>query len=297
MGKQHMTLANGGGAPAGRPPWLLLWGRFARRPAALFGLIIIGLFLLAAVAAPLLATHPPDEADFFRARQQPSAEHWLGTDELGRDLFSRLIYGARISLQIGLVAVGIGLSVGVPVGLVAGYYGGAVDNVIMRVMDIMLSFPSILLAIGLVSVLGPGLNNAVIAVGIVSIPAYVRQVRASVLSVKELDYVAGAQALGASDARILSLHVLPQCISPILVQSSLQIAAAILAAAGLGFLGLGAPPDVPEWGTMLARGRTYIFSAAHMSTFPGLAIMLVVMGFNLVGDALRDALDPRMRGR
>lgn len=297
MDKQHMTLANDGGAPAGRPPWLLLWGRFARRPAALFGLIIIGLFLLAAVAAPLLATHPPEEADFFRARQKPSAEHWLGTDELGRDLFSRLIYGARISLQIGLVAVGIGLSVGVPVGLVAGYYGGAVDNVIMRVMDIMLSFPSILLAIGFVSVLGPGLNNAVIAVGIVSIPAYVRQVRASVLSVKELDYVAGAQALGASDARILGLHVLPQCISPILVQSSLQIAAAILSAAGLGFLGLGAPPDVPEWGTMLARGRTYIFSAAHMSTFPGLSIMLVVMGFNLVGDALRDALDPRMRGR
>lgn len=283
--------------PRGRAPWLLMWGRFARRPAALFGLIIISLFVVAALAAPWLATHPPDEADFFRARQKPSSEHWLGTDELGRDLYSRLVYGARISLQIGLVAVGIGLVVGVPIGLIAGYYGGAIDNVIMRLMDIMLAFPSILLAIGLVSVLGPGLENAVIAVGVVSIPVYVRQVRASVLSVKEMEYVAGARALGASDLRILGLHVLPQALSPILVQSSLQIAAAILSAAGLGFLGLGAPPDVPEWGTMLARGRTYIFSAAYMTTFPGLAIMLVVMGFNLVGDALRDALDPRMRGK
>lgn len=297
MGKHDTAVIVNGGGGRGRGPALVLWGRFARRPAALFGLVIIGLFLAIAIAAPFVATHPPGEADFFRARQGPSSDHWLGTDELGRDLFSRLLYGARISLQIGLVAVAIGLFIGVPIGLIAGFYGGIIDNVIMRGMDIMLSFPSILLAIGLVSILGPGLNNAVIAVGVVAIPVYVRQVRASVLSVKSLDFVASARALGASDARILTMHILPQCLSPILVQSSLQIASAILSAAGLGFLGLGAPPDIPEWGTMLAQGRTYVFSAVHMTTFPGLSIMLVVMGFNLIGDALRDALDPRMRGR
>lgn len=280
-----------------RGPGHALWHRFTRRPAALFGLAIIVLFLLAALFAPLIAPFAPEEADFFRARQGPSGDHWLGTDELGRDVFSRLVYGARISLRIGLIAVSIGLVVGVPLGLVAGYYGGMLDNIIMRLVDILLSFPSILLAIGLVAILGPGLNNAIIAVGVVAIPVYIRQVRASVLGVKELDFVASARAAGASDGRIMLVHVLPQCLSPILVQSSLQIAAAIVAAAGLGFLGLGAPPDVPEWGTMLAKGRTYVFSAPHLTTFPGLAIMLVVMGFNLVGDALRDALDPRMRGR
>ncbi|MFS8581555.1 MAG: ABC transporter permease [Limnochordales bacterium] len=284
-------------APAGRGTARLVWRRFARRPAALFGLAIILVFLIVAVGAPYIAPYDPDEADFFRARQGPSRDHWLGTDELGRDVFSRLLYGARISLRIGLIAVGIGVGVGVPLGVVAGYYGGAVDNIVMRLVDIMLSFPSILLAIGLVAILGPGLENAIIAVGVVAIPVYIRQVRASVLGVKELEFVAAARAAGASDARIMWVHVLPQCISPILVQSSLQIAAAILSAAGLGFLGLGAPADVPEWGTMLAKGRQYVFSASHLTTFPGLAIMLVVMGFNLVGDGLRDALDPRLRGR
>lgn len=298
MAEQVSTVTTNTSATSrSRSPASVLWQRFARRPAALFGLAIIVLFLTAALAAPLIATHPPEEADFFRARQGPSSDHWLGTDELGRDLFSRLVHGARISLRIGLIAVGIGVSVGVPLGLVAGYYGGGVDNVIMRLVDILLSFPSILLAIGLVAILGPGLNNAIIAVGVVAIPVYIRQVRASVLGVKEMEFVAAARASGASDGRIMRVHVLPQCLSPILVQSSLQIAAAIVAAAGLGFLGLGAPPDVPEWGTMLAKGRTYIFSSPHLTTFPGLAIMLVVMGFNLVGDALRDALDPRMRGR
>lgn len=297
MAEHTSSLANVAAAPAVHSSGRALWRRFTRRPAALFGLVMIVLFLAAALAAPLIAPYSPDEADFFRARQAPSGDHWLGTDELGRDMFSRLLYGARVSLRIGLIAVGIGVGVGVPLGLIAGYYGGMIDNVIMRIVDIMLSFPSILLAIGLVAILGPGLNNAIIAVGIVAVPVYIRQVRASVLGVKELDFVASARAAGASDGRIMRIHVLPQCLSPILVQSSLQIAAAIVAAAGLGFLGLGAPPDVPEWGTMLAKGRTYVFSAPHLTTFPGLAIMLVVMGFNLVGDALRDALDPRMRGR
>lgn len=293
----HVLIDQAPAAPVGPGTVRTLWKRFVRRPAALFGFVIVTLFLATAVAAPYLAPYDPNDADFFRARQGPSKDHWLGTDELGRDVLSRLLYGARISLRIGLIAVAIGVGAGVPLGLVAGYYGRGVDNLIMRLVDIMLSFPSVLLAIGLVAILGPGLNNAIIAVGVVAIPVYIRQVRASVLGVKEMEFVAAARAAGASDARIMLVHVLPQCISPILVQSSLQIASAILSAAGLGFLGLGAPADVPEWGTMLANGRQYVFSAPHLTMFPGLAIMLVVMGFNLLGDGLRDALDPRMRGR
>lgn len=268
--------------------------RFLRRPAAVFGVGIVALFLISALLAPVLAPYGPDEPDFAKARKGPSAEHWLGNDELGRDLLTRLIYGARVSGLIGAVAVAIGLVLGVPLGLFSGYYGGWVDSGVMRVIDVMLAFPSTLLAIGMVAILGPGLTNAILAVGVVSVPVYVRLVRASALAVKELDYISAARALGASDVRIMWRHVLPQCLGPILVQSSLQVAAAILAAAGLGFLGLGAPPDVPEWGTMLAKGRTYIFSAPHLTTFPGVAIALVVMGFNLLGDALRDALDPRL---
>lgn len=271
--------------------------RVFRRPAALLGLLIVVAFLLIAAAAPWLAPYAPDESDFAKARQGPSPEHPLGNDELGRDMLSRLIYGARISVLIGVVSVSIGLVAGVPLGLIAGYYGGLIDQAIMRAVDIMLSFPSILLAVAMVAVLGPGLINAIIAVGVVSIPTYIRIVRASTLAVKEQEYVEAARAAGAGSARILLLHVLPQCAGPILVQASLQTGAAILSAAGLGFLGLGAPQDVPEWGTMLAKGRTYIFTAPHLTTYPGLAIMLVVMGFQLLGDALRDALDPRLRGR
>ncbi len=270
--------------------------RIRRRPAAVFGLAVVAVFLLFALAAPLLAPHHPDRPDFTRALQGPSRDHWLGTDELGRDLLSRLIYGARISMLIGVISVSIGVGAGVPMGLVSGYYGGSVDNLLMRLTDIMLAFPSILLAILLVAILGAGLNNAMIAIGVVSIPVYTRLVRGSVLAVKEEDFVAAARAAGATDPRILRAHVLPQCVAPILVQSTLQVAAAILAAAGLGFLGLGAPPDVPEWGTMLSKGRTYVFSAPHVTTFPGLAVVLVVLGFNLFGDGLRDALDPRLRG-
>ena len=260
----------------------------------MLGLLIILAFLTCAFFAPYLAPYGPDETDFAKARRGPSAEHWLGNDELGRDLLSRLIYGARISGRVGFVAVAIGLVFGVPLGLFAGYYGGWVDTGVMRLTDVLLSFPNTLLVIGMVAILGPGLDNAIVAVGVVSIPVYIRLVRASAMSVKENDYVHAARALGAGDARIMWRHVLPQCFGPILVQTSLQLATAILAAAGLGFLGLGAPPDVPEWGTMLAKGRTYIFSAPHLTMYPGLAIMLVVMGFNLLGDALRDALDPRM---
>lgn len=272
----------------------LILRRFFRRPAAILGFAIVALFVFCALFAPFLAPYGPDEPDFSKARRGPSPEHWLGNDELGRDLFSRLLYGARISGMIGVIAVAIGLVLGVPMGLISGFYGGWIDALMMRLVDVMLAFPSTLLAIGMVAILGPGLTNAILAVGVVAVPVYVRLVRASTLSVKGLDYISAARALGASDARLMWRHVLPQCLGPILVQSSLQMAAAILAAAGLGFLGLGAPPDVPEWGTMLAKGRSYIFSAPHLTMYPGLAILLVVMGFNLLGDALRDALDPRI---
>ncbi len=218
----------------------------------------------------------------------------LGTDEQGRDLLSRLIHGAWISLFIGLISVFIGVAVGVPIGAISGFYGGATDLVVQRVVDTLLAFPGILLAIVLVATFGTGLTNVMIAVGIASIPIYARLVRGSVLSVREREYVEAARALGRGRVTTLFKHVLPNVMAPIIVQSSLQMAVAILFAAGLGFLGLGARPPQPEWGLMLARGREYLAVAPHVATFPGLAIVFVVLGFNLVGDALRDALDPRL---
>ncbi|RIH84841.1 Glutathione transport system permease protein GsiD [Calidithermus terrae] len=223
----------------------------------------------------------------------PEKVYLLGADEQGRDVLSRLAYGAWISLSIGLIAVGIGMAVGVPLGAVSGYYGGRLDLVVQRGVDIMLSFPGILLAIVLVATLGTGLTNVMIAVGIASIPSYARLVRAGVMSLRDREYVEAARALGNPDRHILLRHVLPNTLAPIIVQSSVQMAVAILFAAGLGFLGLGARPPEPEWGLMLARGREYLATAPHVATFPGLAIMFVALGFNLLGDALRDALDPR----
>ncbi|BDG15678.1 ABC transporter permease [Thermus brockianus] len=225
----------------------------------------------------------------------PARLYLLGTDEQGRDLFSRILYGIPISLTIGLVAVGIGLLFGAPIGALSAYFGGRLDLLVQRGVDVMLAFPGILLAIVLVAILGPGLTNAMIAVGIAAIPIYARLVRGVVLSLKALDYVEAARALGASHRRILLRHLLPNALGPILIQSSLQMAIAILFAAGLGFLGLGARPPEPEWGLMLARGREYLAVAPHVATFPGLAIMGLVLAFNLLGDGLRDALDPRSR--
>lgn len=224
----------------------------------------------------------------------PVRFHLLGTDEQGRDLFSRLVYGAWISLFIGFIAVVIGLTIGVPLGALSGYYGGTFDLVVQRLIDILLAFPGILLAIVLVATLGTGLTNVMIAVGIASVPIYARLIRGSVLGTRGREFVEAAKALGKPDMAVLFQHVLPNAIAPIIVQSSLQMAVAILFAAGLGFLGLGARPPNPEWGLMLARGREYLATAPHVATFPGLAIVLVVLGFNLLGDALRDALDPRM---
>lgn len=265
-----------------------------RSPGAVVGAVIVLMFLFVSVTADYISPHDYDLSNFMLARQGPSADYWLGNDEIGRDLFSRLLQGARLSLIVGLISVGIGLGVGVPLGLLSGYFGGPLDMISMRLIDIMLAFPSILLAILMVAVFGPSLNNAMIAIGIVSIPTYARLMRSSTLTVKEELFIEASRAMGASDLAIIVRHVLPNTFAPIVVQSTLQLAAAIQASAALGFLGLGAPPDVPEWGNMLQKGRTYIFSAPHIVVFPGLATMLVVLGFNLLGDGLRDALDPHL---
>jgi peptide/nickel transport system permease protein len=268
--------------------------RLSRSPGAMAGVFLVILFLFVSAAAPILSPYDFEAADFARVRQAPSGQHWLGTDELGRDLLSRLIYGARLSLTVGIISVGIGVFVGAPLGLLSGYLGGRVDQVVMRVMDIMLAFPSILLAILMVAAFGPSLNNAMIAIGVVSIPIYARLTRSSTLSIKEELYIEASRSIGTNAGWILVRHVLPNTLAPIVVQSTLQIAVAIQASAALGFLGLGAPPDVAEWGNMLQKGRTYILSSPHIVIFPGFAIMFVVLGFNLMGDGLRDALDPRM---
>lgn len=285
-------LAEETGPPISGP--VVILKRLARSPGAMLGLVVVLVFLFISFTADYIAPHDYDLANFSVRRAAPSAEYWLGTDELGRDLFSRLLHGARYSLVVGLISVSIGLAVGIPLGLLAGYYGGVTDMIIMRLMDVMLAFPSILLAILLVAVLGPSLENSMIAIGVVSIPIYARLVRGSTLAVKEELFIEASKAMGMGNLRIILIHIFPNTLAPIVVQSTLQIAVAIQAAAALGFLGLGAPPDVPEWGNMLQKGRTYIISAPHIVIFPGLAIMLVVLGFNLLGDGLRDALDPRI---
>ncbi len=272
-----------------------VWRHLKRNRLAMLGLGILFLFLLCAIFAPFLTPHDPIRADFGNTLQAPSSEHRLGTDWLGRDVLARIIFGSRISLAIGLISVGIGLLIGVPIGALSGYYGGKFDLFVQRLIDIMIAFPGILLAIVIVTVLGVGVENVMIAVGIASIPIYTRLVRGSVLSVKEQGFVAAAKSLGIGDGRIIVRHIMPNCLGPILVQSTFQIATAILWAAGLGFLGLGAQPPDPEWGAMLSRGREYIRTAHFLTTYPGLSILFMVLGFNLLGDGLRDALDPRSR--
>jgi ABC-type dipeptide/oligopeptide/nickel transport system permease subunit len=266
-----------------------------RNRGAVIGIVIIGLFVLASLAAPLLTPHSPTDTSLPTRLQPASAEHWLGTDELGRDLLSRMLHGGRISLSIGIISVAIGISIGLPIGAVSGYYGGRLDMITQRFIDIMIAFPGILLAIVVVTVLGVGVTNVMIATGIASVPIYARLVRGSVLSAKEQSYVTAAKAAGIGDFSIIFKHILPNSIAPVIVQSTFQIATSILWAAGLGFLGLGAQAPTPEWGAILSNGREYIRTAHHLTTFPGLAILLMVLGFNLVGDGLRDALDPKTR--
>lgn len=275
--------------------WGDFWRRLRRNRIALGSLVFLAGLAFVAVAAPLVAPYDPYYGEMPKALQSPSAAHWLGTDELGRDILSRIIFGAQVSLKVGFLAVGIAVTCGIVLGAVAGYYGRWIDNLIMRFMDIMLAFPSLLLAIAFMAVLGKGVENAIIAIAIVSIPEYARIVRGSVLSIKENDYVQAARAIGNPDHAIIFRHVLPNVMGPIIVRSTLGVSTAILEAAALGFLGLGVQPPYAEWGTMLGSGRAYIFNAPHLVYFPGVAITLTVMAFNLFGDGLRDALDPRLR--
>ncbi len=267
--------------------------RFLMHRAGVAGLLLIGALLFLAVAAPLLAPYSPDAIDLSMMLLPPSATHWLGTDPVGRDIFSRCLWGARISLVIGLVSVGMGSLLGLPAGAISAFVGGWLDRLVMRLVDILLAFPPILLAIIAIAVFGPGLTNAMIAIGISQMPVYARLMRSSVLKVRAEVYVEAARSLGIPEWRILARHVMPNAVSPIIVQASLSLASAILSAAYLGFLGLGAQPPTPEWGSMLSKGRDFLRSAPHASIFPGLFIMVTVLSFNLLGDGLTNALDPK----
>jgi len=271
-----------------------MWKRFRRNRLALVGLLIVGVLALAAAAAPVLAPADPARQVLEDKRTLPGGKYWLGADEFGRDIASRLIYGSRVALAVGVVSVLIALALGTLLGTVAGYLGGPVDETIMRALDVLLAFPYLLLAIAIVSALGPGLANTILAVGIWATPGFARVVRGSVLSVKEQEYVAAARAIGASTARIVARHVLPNCISILIVYSALYMASAILLEAALSFLGLGVQPPTPSWGLMVSTGRDALVIAPHIATFPGLAIAFAVLGFNLLGDGLRDALDPKL---
>jgi peptide/nickel transport system permease protein len=282
--------------------WREAWYRLTRNVGAIVGAAIVAIFAIAAVGAPWIAPHDPAN-DIFTVGgilqpEPPSRDHLLGLDIQGRDVFSRIVYGARYTLLIGVVSVGIGLSVGLVLGAFAGYVGGILDSIVMRLMDVMLAIPGLLFAIGIVAMLGQGLRNVIIAVGVVNIPIFARLLRGSVLAQKENDYVLAARAVGASRRTILFAHILPNAISPVIVQGTLAMATAIIDVAGLGFLGLGPQePSTPEWGTMLTNVNEYLVAAPYLAIVPGVAIVISVLGFNLIGDGLREALDPKLRGR
>ena len=269
------------------------WRVGRRRPAALVGAVVVLLFVLAAVGAPWIATTDPVRTDWSKIRKAPSWAHPFGTDDLGRDGFSRVVWGTRISMQAGVFSILLAMAIGVPTGLVAGYYRGGLDQIIMRLTDAWLAFPFLILAIGLVTILGPSLTNATLAIGLGATPTYIRLTRGLVLSTKEEDYVQGARALGAGDLRVMARHILPNVASAILVQATVAIPTAVIAEAVLSFLGLGVQPPLPSWGTMLNAAQQFLEQAPWMAYWPGLAIFLLALSFNLAGDGLRDVLDPR----
>jgi peptide/nickel transport system permease protein len=268
---------------------------FAKNKAALVGLFILAVFVFLAIFAPLLTSNDGTQQDLSSAFQSPSAHHWLGTDDLGRDILTRIMYGGRYTLSIGVIAVAIATLIGVPFGLISGYLGGATDMIIPRITDILLSFNTFLLALVLVAVFGEGLRSVTIAAGIGVLPQFIRLARGQALSIREEVYVEAAVAFGEKPLTILRRHILRNSLTPIIVYATLNVGLTILVAAGLGFLGLGAQPPTPEWGSMLGEARSYIFHASYEMTFPGLAIFLAVLSFNLVGDGLRDAFDPSLR--
>lgn len=277
--------------------WVTFLKRFARNKLAIIGAIIIGTLILTAIFAPVIATHDPIYDQDYTAVLQPAGNgHFLGTDDLGRDTFSRLVYGARLSIQAAVISVGIAVIIGVPIGLITGYFRGFWDEwVVMRIVDAMQAFPSLILALAMAAALGGGFYNAMIAIGIGFLPSFIRITRAQVLTVRNLEYVQAAKAIGASKWRIMFLHVLPNSMAPILVQITLAMAAAIIAEAGLSYLGLGARPEQPSWGSMLNIAQGYLNVDPMLAFWPGIAIFLVVLGFNLLGDGIREVLDPKLK--
>ncbi|KAB2764081.1 ABC transporter permease subunit [Brucella anthropi] len=278
-----------------RRPLAEFWRRFKKQKVALVALVFIIALVLAAILAPVLAPYDPSTPDNNAVLQGPSAGHWAGTDAYGRDIFSRIIWGARISLAVGFLSVTLGALFGVTLGIVSGFYGGWVDSIIMRFCDLLLAFPGILLAIAVIAVLGPGITNVIYAVAIFSIPVFARLARGTTLQLKRTVYVDASRAIGVADRVIMLRHILPGTLPNVIVYFSMRIGTSILTAAALSFIGLGAQPPSPEWGAMLADGRTYMGVADHLTLFPGIAIFVTVLGFNLFGDGLRDALDPKLR--
>ncbi|QNM16082.1 MULTISPECIES: nickel transporter permease [Fusobacterium] len=280
-----------------RSQWVEVWRRLKKNKMAVLGLVILVILFLAALFADQIANYDTVviKQNLADRLQPPSGKHWLGTDEFGRDIFARIVHGARVSLRVGIIAVSISIICGGILGAIAGYYGGLLDNVIMRAMDIFLAVPSILLAIAIVSALGPSIINLMIAISISSIPRYARIVRASVLSIRDQEFIEAARAIGASNTRIIFRHIIPNSLAPVIVQGTLGVASAILSTAGLSFIGLGIQPPAPEWGSMLSGGRQYLRYAWWVTTFPGVAIMITILSLNLLGDGLRDALDPRLK--
>jgi peptide/nickel transport system permease protein len=282
--------------------WRDAWFRLRRNPGAIIGFVLVGTFVLVALFAPLIAPFDPRAQDIAalggRCCPGPSSGHLFGLDALGRDEFSRVVYGARYSLVIGVVSVAVGLGIGLLLGSIAGYLGGWADTIVMRFIDIMLAIPGLLLAIGIVAMLGPGLFQIMIAVGVTQVPVFARLLRGSILALRENDFVLAARSIGVPKRQILASHILPNAISPVIVQGTLAMATAIIDVAGLGFLGLGPQdPSTPEWGTMLTDTTRYLQTAPHLAIIPGVAIIISVLGFNLIGDGLREALDPKLRGR
>jgi len=271
--------------------------RLVSDPVTAVAIGVLLCLVMIAILAPVLAPDDPSDIDPFNTLAPPSSEHLLGSDENGRDTLSRLIYGSRVSLVVGLISVSIAIAVGVPLGLAAGYSGNYIDSVVMRAMDAILAFPAIMLALGIVAVLGSGLYQLMVAIGVTSVPLYARLVRSQVLSLKQQDFVTAARSVGVPVPRILFRHILPNALAPIVIAASLGLAFAILAEAGLSFLGLGVQPPTPTWGGMLQKGLPRIYQARELSIFPGIAIFITVLSLNIVGDALRDALDPKLRGR
>ena len=284
-------------APKKRSQFEEVWRRLKKNKMAMVGLAIVVFLVLLAVFADFLFDYEQVVIKQNTAirLQGPSAEHWFGTDEFGRDILARLVHGGRISLVVGVIAVAIALVLGGTLGAISGFFGGKVDMIISRAMDILLAVPSLLLSITIVSALGPSIINLMIAIAVSSVPGYARIVRSSVMTVRDNEFVEAAKAIGANDAQIIASHILPNCLAPIIVQVSLKVASAILSTSGLSFLGLGVKAPTPEWGSMLSGGRAYLRNAPHLTVFPGLCIMLTILSMNLLGDGLRDALDPKLK--